>query len=90
MILGRPWLMAMKAKQGWGRGVIRIQGPKGNKIRYNMKTRKQQELDLKALEDEFSSDTTSSSKEESSSSESSDNFVEIMGITMGDSNREEI
>ena len=40
MILGRPWLMAMKAKQDWGIGVIKIQGPKGKEIRYNMNTGK--------------------------------------------------
>ena len=38
MILGRPWLMAMKAKQDWGTGVIRLQGPQGKEIHYNMKT----------------------------------------------------
>ena len=52
-----------------------------------MKTRRQQELDLKALEDEFSSVTTSSSEEESSTSESREESMEIMGITSGDSNR---
>ena len=55
-----------------------------------MKTGSQQELDLKALEDEFSSNTTSSSEEESSTSESSKDSVDIMGIAMGDSNKEEL
>ena len=55
-----------------------------------MKTRKQQELDLKALENEFSSNKTSISKEESSTSESSEDSMDIMGIMMGDSNREEL
>ena len=56
-----------------------------------MKIGKQQELDLKALEDDISNDTTSSSEEESSTtSESSEYLVEIMGITMGDSNKEEL
>ena len=36
MILGRPWRMAMKAEQDWGTGVIKLQGPKGKEIRYNM------------------------------------------------------
>ena len=80
MILGRPWVMAMKAKQDWGTEVIRLQGPKGKEIHYNMKTRKQQELDLEASEDEFSSDTTSSSKKDSSTSDSSKDSVDIMGI----------
>ena len=83
MILGRPWLMAMKAKQDWGTGVIKIQGPKGKEIRYNMKTGRQQELDLEASEDDFTSDTTSSSEEETSTGDSSEDSVEIMGITLG-------
>ena len=37
MILGRPWLMAIKAKKDWGIGVIKIQGPKVKEIRYSMK-----------------------------------------------------
>ena len=88
MILGRPWLMAMKAKQDWGTGVLKIQGSKGKEICYNMKTGKQQELDLEALKDDFSSDTTSSSEEESSIDESGEDSMEIMGITLGDSNRD--
>ena len=42
------------------------------------------------MKDEFSNDATSSSEEESSTSESSKDFVDIMGITMGDSSREEL
>ena len=41
MILGRPWLMAMKAKQDWGTRVIKLQGTKGKEIRYNIKMGKQ-------------------------------------------------
>ena len=40
IILGRPWLMAMKEKQDWGIGLIKLQGPKGKEIHYNMKTRR--------------------------------------------------
>ena len=52
-----------------------------------MKTRRQQELDLEALEDEFSSDTTSS-LEDKSSLDSSEDLVEIMGFTLDNSNKE--
>ena len=83
MVLGWPWLMAMKEKQDWGTGVMSLQGPKGKEIHYNMKIGKQQELDLEALKNELSSDTTSSSKEESSTSDSSEDSMDIMGITMG-------
>ena len=42
------------------------------------------------MEDDFSNDTTSSSKEESSTSESSKDSMDIMGIALGDSNKEEL
>ncbi|MCO5550091.1 hypothetical protein L7F22_003570 [Adiantum nelumboides] len=38
IILGRPWLMAMKAKQDWGTGLLKLQSPKGKEVFYNMKT----------------------------------------------------
>ena len=38
IILGRPWLMAMKAKQDWGTGVIQMQDAKGRPILYDMKS----------------------------------------------------
>ena len=53
-----------------------------------MKTGKQRELDLEALEDDFSSDTTSSSEEKSSKYASREDSMEIMGIKLGDSNRD--
>ena len=53
-----------------------------------MKMGKQKELDLEALEDYFSSNTTLSSKEESSTGESSQDSMEIMGVTLGNYNKE--
>ena len=53
-----------------------------------MKTGRQQELDLEALKDDFTSDTTSSLGEESSLGVSSEDLVEIMGITLHNSKKE--
>ena len=89
MILGRPWIMAMKAKQYWGIGLIKMQGPEGKEILYNMRTRKNQELDLKTSMEEFSNDTTSNFDEESSLSESNDSSIKIMGFVIGDSNKKD-
>ena len=50
-----------------------------------MKTGRQQELGLEALEDDFSSETTSSLEEETSTGDSSEDLVDIMGITLGNS-----
>ena len=88
MILGRPWLMAMKEKKDWGTGVTKLQGPKGKEIHYNMKTGRQHELDLEASKDDFSSDATSILEEKSFIGDSSDDLVDIMGTTLGSSNKE--
>ncbi|MCO5597414.1 hypothetical protein L7F22_051491 [Adiantum nelumboides] len=32
IILGRPWLMAIKAKQDWGSGLLKMQSPKGKEV----------------------------------------------------------
>ena len=65
--------------------MIKLQGPKGKEIRYNMKTRRQQELDLEALKDDFTSGTTSSLEDETFTGDSSEDSMEIMGITLGNS-----
>ena len=56
--------MAIRAKQDWDTGVIKIQGSKGKEIRYNTKIGRQQELDLEASKDDISIDTLSSLEEE--------------------------
>ena len=54
-----------------------------------MKTRRQQKLDLEASKDDLSSDTTSSLEEESSIGDTrSEDSMEIMGITLSNSNKD--
>ena len=53
-----------------------------------MKTGKQQELDLEALQNDFSSSSKSRSREEFSIGERKRDSMEIMRIMLGDSNKE--
>ena len=84
IILGRPWLMAMKAKQDWGTGVIQMKNAKGRPILYDMKSGRQCDMDLEASEDEFSSNTSTTSEEDSTLTEESDSNIEVMGVTLKD------
>ncbi|MCO5581225.1 hypothetical protein L7F22_035103 [Adiantum nelumboides] len=82
LILGRPWLMAMQAKQAGSTGLLRMIGKKGEAIYYNMRTGKQRQMDLKTLADETTSE--SSTSEEDTFIEESDNSIDVMGIIMRD------
>ena len=84
IILGRPWLMAMKAKQDWGTGMIQMKDAKGRPILYDMKSGRRRDMDLETSKDEFSSDTSITSEEESTVTEESNNNIEVMGVTLRD------
>ena len=66
IILGRPWLIAMNARQNWEKGtlVLKPQGKGDNKpgqvIVYNMREGKQESLELETSEDESSMEDSSS------------------------------
>ncbi|MCO5602969.1 hypothetical protein L7F22_057111 [Adiantum nelumboides] len=72
IILGRPWLMAMRAYQDWDKGtlVLKPQG-KGGKSRspiiYSMKEGKLRDEEVETSEDEWSSESSSSTSEATSS-----------------------
>ena len=71
IILGRPWLIAMNARQDWEKGtlVLKPQGKgdrPGQVILYNMKEGKQESLELETSEDELSEEDSSSTVEGSS------------------------
>ncbi|MCO5563279.1 hypothetical protein L7F22_016917 [Adiantum nelumboides] len=85
IILGRPWLMAMQARQDWGTGMLELQPHKGAKkgkaIHIDLKDGKHESLDLETSVDEFSSSDYSTSEEESTITDESDSSqAEIMGI----------
>ncbi|MCO5593519.1 hypothetical protein L7F22_047533 [Adiantum nelumboides] len=87
IILGRPWLMAIRAKQDWGTGLLKMQSPKGKEVFYNMKTSKQQDLSLETSMDEFSTESTTTSKGEPTMVEDSNSSIEVMGVILNDPNK---
>ena len=91
IILGRPWLIAMNARQDWEKGtlVLKPQGKgdrPGQVIVYNMREGKQENLELETWEDESSMEDSSSTAEDTNSdsrSESeSDSSLEVCGIVL--------
>ncbi|MCO5548816.1 hypothetical protein L7F22_002278 [Adiantum nelumboides] len=87
IILGRPWLMAMQARQDWGTGMLELQPHKGAKkgkaIHIDLRGGKHESLDLEISVDEFSSSDYSTSEEESTITDESDiSQAEIMGVVL--------
>ncbi|MCO5613483.1 hypothetical protein L7F22_067760 [Adiantum nelumboides] len=87
IILGRPWLMAMQARQDWGTGMLELQPHKGAKkgkaIHIDLRGGKHESLDLETSVDEFSSSDYSTSEEESTITNESDRSqAEIMGVVL--------
>ncbi|MCO5591846.1 hypothetical protein L7F22_045839 [Adiantum nelumboides] len=87
IILGRPWLMAIRAKQDWGTGLLKMQSPKGKEVFYNMKMGKQQDPSLETSMDEFSIESTTTSEGESTMTKDSDSSIEVMGVILNDPNK---
>ena len=87
IILGRPWLIAMNARQDWKKGtlVLKPLGQKpGEVIVYNMKEGKQECLEMETSEESESSLDSSSSATKSTSQSSSefDSLLEVCGVTL--------
>ncbi|MCO5607243.1 hypothetical protein L7F22_061436 [Adiantum nelumboides] len=87
IILGRPWLMAMQARQDWGTGMLELQPHKGAQkskaIHIDLRGGKHESLDLETSVDEFSSSDYSTSEEESTIIDESDSSqAEIMGVVL--------
>ena len=89
IILGKPWLIAMNAKQDWEKGTLVLkplgQRP-GEVIVYNMKEGKQEFLEMETLEESKSStdSSTSASESESQSSSEYDSPLKVCGVTIKD------
>ena len=86
LILGRPWLMGIGARQDWATGDLELRprmGGHSRKVVYNLKNGRQENLELETSADEWSSSGCSSSVgEEESSSEESDSTLKVMGVTI--------
>ncbi|MCO5615108.1 hypothetical protein L7F22_069397 [Adiantum nelumboides] len=85
-ILGRPRLMAMKAKQDWGTSFLKMQDAKGKEMFCNMKTSKQKDLCLETSVDDFSTDSTTTSYGKSGTTKGSDGSIEVMAVILNDLN----
>ena len=77
IILGRPWLIAVKADQKWGAGtlVIKKDGP----IVYDLKQGKQVNIKYESTSDQESNEDTTTSDEDSTSYED-ESSMEVMGL----------
>ncbi|MCO5602990.1 hypothetical protein L7F22_057132 [Adiantum nelumboides] len=89
IILGRPSLMAMQARQDWGTSMLELQphkgARKGKAINIDLRKGKHDLLELETSMDEFSSSDYSTSKEESTITDESDSSQdEIMGVVLTD------
>ena len=88
IILGRPWLIAINARQDWEKGTLVLKPPgrkdkPGQVIVYNMKEGKKESLELETLEDESSTeDSLSMSEDTSQSSSEYDSSLEVCGIVL--------
>ena len=87
LILGRPWLIAMKARQDWETGMLVLNphkqpGKGGRAILYNMKEGRQESLEMETSVDELSSTDYSSSSENESSEGGSESSLEVMGLVI--------
>ena len=58
IILGRPWLRAVSAVQGWRRGTINVHGKTGDKKLFDMDSRKP--ISGSSEDEDYSSDEESS------------------------------
>ncbi|MCO5593933.1 hypothetical protein L7F22_047952 [Adiantum nelumboides] len=91
IILGRPWLIAMNARQDWESGTLLLKPPgkKGKSVQtvvYNMKEGRRESLELGTSEDEWSTENSSSMVEVTSSVSDSDSeeasLLEAMGVVL--------
>ncbi|MCO5564468.1 hypothetical protein L7F22_018129 [Adiantum nelumboides] len=87
IILGRPWIMAMQARQDWGTGMLKLQPHKGTKkgkaIHIDLKDGKHESLDLDTSVDKFRSFDYSTSEEELIVTDESDSSqAKIMGVVL--------
>ncbi|MCO5566447.1 hypothetical protein L7F22_020124 [Adiantum nelumboides] len=90
IILGRPWLMAMQAKQDLGTRMLELQPHKGAKkdkaIHIDLRDGKHDSLDFETSVDEFSLSDYSTSEEESTITYDSDSSqAVIMGVVLTNS-----
>ncbi|MCO5586505.1 hypothetical protein L7F22_040445 [Adiantum nelumboides] len=90
IILGRPWLMQMRALQDWETGRLICKNDNHKRIVYNMKEQRQEDIQVELTpsdtKEEFS--TTTSKEEDSDITTEEDSSMEVMGIRLRPINKE--
>ena len=85
IILGRPWLIAMNARQDWEKGTLVLNPPGrnlGKAIVYTLKEGTQESLEEETTKESESSSSSPSSTDEETSSSEHDSFLEVCGVTL--------
>ncbi|MCO5560664.1 hypothetical protein L7F22_014281 [Adiantum nelumboides] len=91
IILGRPWLIAMNARQDWKSRTLLLKPPRkeGKSIQtivYNVKEGRKESLELETSEDEWSTEDSSSTAEVTSTVSDSESekssLLEAMGVVL--------
>ena len=85
IILGRPLLIAMNARQDWEKGTLILNPPSrnlGRAIVYNLKEGTEESLEVETLEESEPSLSGSSPTNEEASSSEHDSSLEVCGVTL--------
>ncbi|KAH7280978.1 hypothetical protein KP509_36G023700 [Ceratopteris richardii] len=81
IILGRPWLIAVKAYQNWGSGLLVLKpNDRTKSVTYDLKNQKKEDHRFKTTMDEESSFYDSDSSSEESTTENDSSTLEVIGV----------
>ena len=88
IILGRPWLRAVRAVQDWRSGTISLYGKTGVKKSFNMDGRKPVSEDFEDGDDSSSEGSSTTSDVDSDSTTSSEEDVEVAFLLVDEEHKE--
>ncbi|KAH7425235.1 hypothetical protein KP509_11G045600 [Ceratopteris richardii] len=81
IILGHPWLIAVKADQKWGSGLLVLKpNDRTKSVTYDLKDQKKEDHRYETIVDEESSCYDSDSSSEESTTENDSSTLEVMGV----------
>ena len=92
IILGRPWLILLNAKQDWETGLLTLKpqhldGSKSRRVVYDMKEGKQESLEMETSADEFSSSEELTTSKTNPSEEDEESSLDLMGVAVAQPER---
>ena len=92
IILGRPWLIAMNARQDWEKGTLILNPPGrslGKAIVYNLREGTQESLEEETTEESESGTSSPSSTDEETSSSESKSSLEVCGVALREPSKDD-